>query len=325
MAHCTQCGSPLKAKKTFCTVCGAKVKIAAAAQSIPQLPVSEPVPCPQCGVTVPAGKHFCTQCGHSRRPSVESRAPIAEVNCTKCGASVPANKRFCTACGNPMPAEFLPSPYPLNPPVIEAAPVQAKIETAPVQVKPVEVKAPDTKVTLVRRRLWQIALPITALVVVAAALFAIYALFIRKPAPFDDKQLLESHYGPPPFFTVILAKDESQPSPKMVRREVWVYPDRKVSFAFLGDKYQFSSDLQSLGKGATKAASKLRLEQITESLTIDDLSKLVGSKPVSQANLPIDELPDAIRYEYGNGISAVFSQGRLLMVRLMPVQGGGSS
>jgi hypothetical protein len=255
-------------------------------------------------------------------------ASVVEVNCAKCGASVPPGKHFCTACGNPVeakPAEFLPLPYPLNPPVIEAAPVQAKIEATPVSVKPVEVKPPDTKATPARRRLWLIALPITAFVIIAAALFGVYSLFIRKPAQLDDKRLLEMHYGAPPFFTVILAKDESQPSSKMVRREVWVYPDRKVSFVFLGDKYQFSSDLQALGKGVTKASSKLRLEQITESLNLDDLSKLVGNKPISQAKLPVEELPDAIRYDYGNGISAVFSQGRLLMVRLMPAQGGGNS
>jgi Double zinc ribbon len=323
MANCTQCGSPLKANKPFCTVCGAKVKLVAAApQSIPEIPLSVPVPCPKCGATVPAGKHFCTQCGHSRRPSAESRASMASnrasvagVKCLRCGAMVQASKRFCTACGNPVEAKpadaFLPLTYPPNPPVIEAAPVQAK---------PVEVKPPDTRMTPARHRLWRIALPITAVVVVGAALFAVYALFIRKPAHLDDKQLLETHYGPPPFFTIILAKDESQPSPKMVRREVWVYPDRKVSFVFLGGKYQFSSDLQSFGKGATKAANKLRVEQITESLTVEDLSKLVGSKPVSQANLPKEELPEAIRYEYGNGINAVFSQGRLLMVRLMPAR-----
>lgn len=323
MANCTQCGSQLKVNKSFCTVCGAKVEIAAA-QSIPQSPLSVPVPCPKCGATLPAGKRFCTRCGHSRRPSAESRAlkraTAAEVNCARCGASVLTGKRFCTACGNPVEAKpaapFLPLPYPTNPPVIEAAPAQAK---------PVGVKPPDTRVAPVRRRMWRIALPVTAFVVAAAALFATYALFIRKPAQIDDKQLLESHYGPPPFFTVILAKDESQSSLKMVRREVWVYPDRKVSFVFLGGKYQFSSDLQAPGKGAAKAASKLRLEQITESLTPDELSELVGSKPVSQSSLPKEELPDAIRYEYGNGISAVFSQGRLLMVRLMPAQGSGSS
>jgi hypothetical protein len=324
MANCTQCGSQLKVKKSFCTECGAKVKIAAAAQSIPQIPLAVPAPCPKCDATVPEGKRFCTRCGHSRRPSAESRASlaakqasVAEVNCARCGASLPAGKRFCTACGNPVEAKpadsFLPLPYPPNPPVVEAAPVQAK---------PLEVKPPDTRVTAGRRRLWRIALPVTALVVAAAALFATYTLLIRRPAQLDDQQLLKSHYGPPPFFTVILAKDESQPSLKLVRREVWVYPDRKVSFVFLGGKFQFSSDLQLPGKGATEAAGKLRLEQISESLTIEDFSKLVGSKPVSQAGLPGEELPDAIRYEYGNGISAVFSQGRLLMVRLMPAQGG---
>jgi predicted amidophosphoribosyltransferase len=326
MANCTQCGSQLKVNKSFCTVCGAKVKVAAA-QSLPRTPLSVPLPCPKCGATVPAGKRFCTRCGDSRRPSAESRASlaakrasVAEVNCASCGASLPAGKRFCTACGNPVetkPADpFLPLQNPPNPPVIEAAPVRAK---------PVEVKPPDTRMTPDRRRLWRIALPITAFVVAAGAWFAIYPLFTRQPAQLHDKQLLESHYGPPPFFTVILATDEGQPSLKLVRREVWVYPERKVSFVFLGGKYQFSSDLQLPGKGATKAASKLRLEQITESLTIEEFSKLVGSQPVSQATLPKEELPDAIRYEYGNGISAVFCQGRLLMVRLMPAQGGDHS
>ena len=59
-------------------------------------------------------------------------------------------------------------------------------------------------------------------------------------------------------------------------------------------------------RGVAKAAGKLRIEQITDSLTANDLSKLVGNKPVSQVNLPKEELPDATRYEYGDGVSAVF-------------------
>lgn len=340
MADCKQCGSPLKANKSFCTVCGAKVKmVTAAPQSMPQAPVAVPAQCSKCGAPVPESKHFCTQCGHPRQPSAPGRAnastgsvspagrrssqsSVAAVNCPGCGAAVPAGKRFCTACGKPVEAKpveaFLPSPYTPNPPLIEAAQVKAKpVEVKPAE-KPAKVKPPGTGTALARRRLWRIALPIAAVVVIAATLFAVYALFIRKPSHLDDKQLLESYYGPPPFFTIILAKDESQSSARTVRREVWVYPERKVSFVFLGGKYQFSSDLQSFGKSVTKMANKLRVEQITESLTVDDLSKLVGSKPVSQSNLPKEELPDAIRYEYGNGINAVFSQGRLLMVRIMP-------
>jgi len=165
------------------------------------------------------------------------------------------------------------------------------------------------------------ALAVAAVVVVAAGLFAIYTLFIRKPVNLDDQHLLETYYGPPPFFTVILARDESQQPAKLVRREVWIYPDRKASFVLLDGKYQFSSDLKSVGKSVARAASKLRIEQVTESLTVDDLSKLVGNKPVSLVNLP-KELPEAIRYEFGGGINAVFSQGRLLMVQTMPAQEG---
>ncbi|MFL6275482.1 MAG: zinc ribbon domain-containing protein [Blastocatellia bacterium] len=325
MAHCTQCGAPLKANKAFCTACGAKAKLATAApQTMPQAPTSTPLLCSKCGATVPRGKQFCAQCGQSILAAAPSQAGasttttsqppvVAEVECRKCGATVPRGKRFCTACGNPVEAKpadaLLPPQYPPNPPVIEAAPLQ----TPPVEIKPLV-----SKMTPARRRLLYIGLPVAAVILVAAALFTIYALFIRKPPHLDDKQLLESYYGAPPFFTVILASDESQPSAKPVRREVWVYPDRKVSFVFLGGKYQFSSDLQSLGKGAAKAAKKLRLEQITEQMTVDDLSKLVGNKPVTEANLPKEELPDAIRYDYGNGINAVFSQGRLLMVRILP-------
>lgn len=329
MAHCTQCGAQLKPNKAFCTACGAKAKKAAAPQAAPPasqaaLPASTPPPplCSNCGAVVPRGKYFCPQCGQSvlaaplRQPGDSSAIsagppPVVGVSCSKCGAMVPLDKRFCTQCGNPVevkPADtFLPSPLPLNPPVIESA--------AAAPAKLAEVKPPPSKMTPARRRLLYIGLPVAAVVIVAA-LVAIYAFFLRKPPHLDDRQLLESYYGAPSFFTVILAKDESQPSAKSVRREVWVYPDRKVSFVFLGGKYQFSSDLQSM-KGAAKAAKPLRLEQITETLTVDDLSKLVGNKPVSQANLP-QELPDAIRYDYGNGINAVFSQGRLLMVRVMP-------
>jgi predicted amidophosphoribosyltransferase len=332
--QCSKCGATVPAGKRFCTLCGATLTPTRQAQTIAG------VACPKCGATVPTGKRFCTRCGHTLRPSAQRQAglsassisqipstqqPAADVKCAKCGAAVPAGKRFCTTCGNPIeaPVEVLqPSPPPPSPPLIEVTPIQAKsIEVKPEE-KPATVKPPDRKIAPARRALLRVALPIAAAVVVAAGLFSIYTLIIRKPGTLNDKQLLEAYYGPPPFFTVIIAKDESQQPPKPVRREVWIYPEKRVSFVFLGGKYQFSSDLKSVGKTVAKAAGKLRIEQITESLTADDLSKLLGSKPVSQVNLPKEELPDAIRYEYGNGISAVFSQGRLLMVQFRPAQEG---
>jgi len=152
-------------------------------------------------------------------------------------------------------------------------------------------------------------------------LLLIYTLFIRKPGNLDDKQLLEAYYGAPVFFTVIIAREEGHNPTGPVRREVWVYPERLVSFVFLGGKYQFSSDLKPIVKSVDKTAGKLRIEQITESLTAEELSKLVGKPPVSVVDLPKEELPDAVRYEYGNGIDAVFTQGRLLMFRVLPAQG----
>lgn len=343
MANCNKCGSSLNPDKRFCTHCGAKVETTAVApQPMQQAGASAQVQCSKCGATVPTGKRFCTRCGHTLSSSAQSQASssaspvslpslsskqqsVADAKCATCGATVPADKRFCTTCGKPIeakPVVFGSSPYPPSPPVIEAKAVEVKpVEVRPEE-KPAKEKPPDLKSAPTRRPLLRKALPIAAAVVVAAGLFSIYTLFIRKPANLDDKQLLETYYGPPPFFTVIIAKDESQQPPKPVRREVWVYPDRKASFVFLGGKYVFSSDLKSFGKSVAKAAGNVRIERITESLTVDDLSKLVGNKPVSVVNLPKEELPDAIRYDYGSGINAVFSQGRLLMVQVMPAQEG---
>jgi RNA polymerase subunit RPABC4/transcription elongation factor Spt4 len=312
-------------------------------QAGPQTKASASTLCSNCGAAVPVGKQFCTRCGHALNAATQSQVSpstsltastgpasqqqaVAGVKCARCGAVVTTGKRFCTTCGGPIPTkppqDYLPVAYPPNPPVIKG--VHGNIKS--VEMKPgdktTQSKPPGAMPSPARSRLLRIALPIVAAIVVAVGLFFIYTQFIRKPAPLDDKQLLETYYGPPPFFTVILAKDASQPSTKPVRREVWVYPDRKVSFVFLGGKYQFSADLQAISKSATKAANKLRIEQITDALTVDDLSKLVGSKPVSEATLPKEELPDATRYEYGNGINAVFSQGRLLMVRILPAPEG---
>jgi len=329
-AQCPKCGAASPAGKRFCTKCGTTLSPSQQAQTF----TGEP--CPKCGAAVPAGKRFCTQCGHTLSPAQQTSAAtgpaaqsniplkqstVADVKCDSCGATVPADKRFCTTCGKPIgekPAPVIGPPPPF-PPVIEATPQGGKlveVTPQPPKAPPLPAKSPG------RSSLLRIGLPIVAVVVIAAGLFAVYSLFIRKPAILNDKQLLVTYYGPPPFFTVIIAKDESQQPPKPVRREVWVYPDRKASFVFLGEKYQFSSDLKSFGKSVAKAASNLRIERITESLTIDDLSKLVGNKPVSVVDLPKEELPDAIRYEYGGGIKAVFSRGRLLMVQVMPAQEG---
>jgi rRNA maturation endonuclease Nob1 len=337
MANCNKCGFPLNPYKRFCTRCGAKAETTAVApQPTQQAGAPAQVQCSKCGTTVPTDKRFCTSCGHPLSFSTQSQASssaspvspsshsfkqqtVADVKCAACGATVPADKRFCTTCGKPIetkPAEvFRSTPYPASPPTtIEVKPVALKPEKNPAKIAPPDAPA--------RRPLLRIVLLIGAAVVVAAGLFAVYSLFIRKPAILNDKQLLVNYYGPPPFFTVILAQDGSQQPSKPVRREIWVYPERKVSFVLLGGKYQFSSDLKSAGKSVAKAAGKLRIEQITELLTVDDLSKLVGSKPVSLVNLPKEELADAIRYEYGGGINAVFSQGRLLMVQIMPAQEG---
>jgi rRNA maturation endonuclease Nob1 len=322
MADCHQCGFPLKSNKQFCTKCGAKVEPAVAKpHSMQQAATSRP--CSNCGAAVSADKQFCTQCGHSLSLASQSQASqvassgfpsnlslqqemTASVKCAQCGSTVLASKDFCTTCGNPMKAKPAPE-------------MTAEVKPGNTST---QIKSPDNRSVTVRRPLLRILLPVAAGIIIIAGLFAIYTLFIRKSGNLDDKQLLETYYGPPPFFTVILAKDESQPSSRFVRREVWVYPDKNVSFVFLGGKYQFSSDLQAIRKNTTKAANKLRIEQITESLTTDELSKLVGNKPVSEIRFSEAELPDAIHYEYGNGISAVFSQGRLLMLRIMPAPEG---
>jgi rRNA maturation endonuclease Nob1 len=322
MAVCHQCSFPLKSNKQFCTKCGAKVEIATSKPHSRQQSATSGQ-CSTCGAAVSANKQFCTQCGHSLSLASQSQANqvansgspsnlslqqemTASVKCSRCGSAVLASKDFCTTCGNPMKAK----------PATEMA-AEVKPEN-----KSTQIKSPDNRNAAVRRLLLRIALPVAAGIIIIAGLFAIYTLFIRKSGNLDDKQLLETYYGPPPFFTVIFAKDETQPSPKLVRREVWLYPEKNVSFVFLGGKYQFSSDLQAIRKNTTKAANKLRIEQITESLTTDELSKLVGSKPVSEIRLSEAELPDAIRYEYDNGVSAVFSQGRLLMLRIMPASEG---
>jgi hypothetical protein len=341
MANCYQCGIVLKANKSFCTECGAKAAASATAlpstqQAKPQAPASASTSCSNCGASVPEGKQFCTRCGHSLGTVAQSQAnlstgsvvyagpskTVAGVKCGQCGAIVTDGKRYCTACGKPIPTKPPQDCLPVNLPGIKA--VRGSIKS--VKVKPegkaAQVKPPDVRRLSARQGLLRLGLPIAAALVVAAGLVFIYTQFIRKPALLDDRQLLETYYGPPPFFTVILARDENQPASRLVRREVWVYPDKNVSFVFLGGKYQFSSDLQAARKSASKAANKLRLEQITESLTTDELSKLTGSKPVSENRLPETDLPDAIQYEYGNGVSAVFSQGRLLMARIMPAPEG---
>jgi len=314
MADCHQCGFPIKTNKQFCIKCGAKVEIATPKPHSMQQ-ASIPVSCSNCGAAVSAGKQFCTRCGHTlslaaqnqANPSANAGSPnlslkqetLVGVRCTRCGSSVPATKSFCTTCGNPIKAT-------------SATGMSAEVKPGD---KSAQIESPDNRA---RRLLWRVGLPVAAAIIIIAGLFSIYTLFIRKSGDLDDKQLLETYYGSPPFFTVILARDEGQPSSGVARREIWVYPEKNVSFVFLGGKYQFSSDLPSVRKSATKAVNKLRMEQITESLTTDELSKLVGGKPVSELRLPEAELSDATLYEYGNGVSAVFSQGRLLMVRIMP-------
>lgn len=311
MVDCRQCGFPLQANKKFCIKCGAKVEIATTKPSVAQQ-AGVSISCSACNAAVPAGRKFCTQCGYALNLTVQNQATpsasstsspntsskqgtAANVTCTQCGVTVPATKGFCTSCGNPM-----------------------KAATVPAETKTAQVKLPNNRTTPARHLLWKVALPIAAIIVIAVGAFFVYTLFIRKPRELNDKQLLETYYGPPPFFTVILAKDESQPSPKSVRREIWVYPEKNASFVFLDSKYQFSSDLQSFRKDAPKTVNKLRIEQITEALTTDEFTKLIGTKPISEIRLPEAELPGAIQYEYGNGVSAVFSQGRLLMARIMP-------
>ncbi|MFL6275481.1 MAG: FHA domain-containing protein [Blastocatellia bacterium] len=100
MAHCTKCGSRLKAAERFCTRCGAKLA------ATPQVQTITGVSCSQCGSSVAPGKRFCTKCGHTLSPSTPiplqaGLPPVQAVTtrCAMCGAVMAASRSFCTHCG----------------------------------------------------------------------------------------------------------------------------------------------------------------------------------------------------------------------------------
>ena len=223
----------------------------------------------------------------------------ASVPCPHCGALVPVGKRLCKACGRAMDAK-----------VIEADVKQAD-----------KVKKDVSDVSRARRYAAPlIALTAVAVIAIGAGGYAVYKFFHLANLS-ADQRLLAKVYGDPPYFSVTFDQDKGENPSKLNRREVWVYPEKKASFVFLNGAYRFSSEVRSLEPDMSKATS-LRAGQFSETLSLDELSKVAGGKPVRTMNVSKDTLPDAVWYEFSNGINALFSQGRLLMVQTVPTRQG---
>jgi hypothetical protein len=136
-----------------------------------------------------------------------------------------------------------------------------------------------------------------------------------------SQYLLAKFYGPPPFFGVTFLFDEKRLAEPVIRHEFWIYPHRRAAFEFLDGKYRGRHET-SPARPDVRAPVPFGPERIRPDLTLEELTAMVGHKPIKNTPMASEETGSTIEHDFGNGMSALFTgSGRLIQVGILPGSG----
>jgi hypothetical protein len=116
----------------------------------------------------------------------------------------------------------------------------------------------------------------------AAAIQAAKAGAEQEAALSAEQRLVRDVFGRPPAFRVIFGSDPVSRAPTRV--ETWLYPRQATNFVFRDGQYADSADMPRAR--ALLRAETTRPEQFTEALSLAQVQKLHGRKPLFQIDLP---------------------------------------
>jgi hypothetical protein len=144
-----------------------------------------------------------------------------------------------------------------------------------------------------------------------------------------DQQRVVQEFGPPQAFTLAFASDLATATvgnkePPLVRMETWEYPTVGASFTFRNGVYKEWSKV-AIPKQPVKSPA-LRPDAFVAGMTPGQVSKVVGAKPDTTAQVLAKTVPGLTVESYRGQIAAGFQDGKLVTVRMLAlIPGGGGN
>jgi hypothetical protein len=144
-----------------------------------------------------------------------------------------------------------------------------------------------------------------------------------------DQQRVYQEFGPPQAFTLAFASDlatatAGNKEPPLVRMETWEYPTVGASFTFRNGVYKEWSKV-AIPKQRLKSPA-LAPDAFIAGMTPGQVSRTVGAKPDTTAQVLAETVPGLTVESYRGQIAAGFQDGKLVTVRMIALvpSGGGN-
>lgn len=137
-----------------------------------------------------------------------------------------------------------------------------------------------------------------------------------------DQRRVVQEFGPPQTFSVICATDPKNDDLgkdgfSIHRIETWSYHGLGAQFFFRDGRAV--GDAHTKGVPAGTNYPKLRPEEFTRGMSVEDVVKVIGAAPTKAADIASDIFKGLEAYVFGDQVMAEFDGGRLVGVQTAPV------